>query len=306
MPDEACRDHVGGAARASDAAAELVGRIDCYRKFVGIDHARLNARITEAVEAHADYLEMNEVLSDPNADWWIEEFGEFGFTGRTSYDRLVKSEYLVEDFGANVFVWEVLSLVEEGLSYTERADAWLHNPFLRDVFLAPAWEGAGYAEFSAVDPYQGDDLTVSYMNVVLLHPSGSHATTPAVYPADGQIEVPLSWENPYVVEPQLAGMPAFGGYPITFTFGSTSPVGNQINPLGVEVISSVIVSPTEEVPHVVVLPDAYSFGEVWSTAMLVPLNPLQPNTTYTVTAELSWVERDNHVVTVTFTTSAGG
>lgn len=259
VPDEACRDNVAGGSNATDGAVELFGRVDCYRRFVGVDRARLNPRITEAVENHANYLEINDVLSDPDAAWELETFGEFGYTGRSAYDRLVDTDYLVEDFGANVFVWEVLSEVDRGRTYREVADEWMHNPFVRDVFLAPAWEGAGYAEFPFLNPYDGQEITVSYMNVVLLHPSGAHASTPVVYPADGQLDVPLSWENPYLFEPKLAGTPEFGGFPITFTFGSSVEVGATINALGVQVHSSTIMAGLEEVPHVVLLPDSYSF-----------------------------------------------
>lgn len=302
-PDEACTDHVAGSAGATDAAIELFGRISCYRRFVHLDRANINPLITDAVESHAHYLETNDVLSEQNPEWQSEVFGEFGFTGFTAYDRLVDSKYLVQDFGPGVFVWEVLAYIDPNQTYTEQVDELMDDPFFRDVFLAPSWDGSGYAEFTA--GYPAADSRWAYMNVVLYHPSGAHSTRPVVYPADGQIDVPPSWANPYSFDPQLASLPEVLGYPITFTLGSNQLSGNLGNPLEVEVVASSIVSASGEVEHEVVLPANYAVGTNWSTAALMPLVPLVPNTAYTVTVELSWIERQNHVVTTTFTTGVG-
>jgi hypothetical protein len=300
--DEACSDNVRGAGSASAAAVELIGRVSCYRKLAGLDRANLNSRIGEAVENHANYLLTNEVeVFDPSVDWWAETFGELGFTGTDAYERLYATEYLVEDVGS-AFVWEVLTLVDETQTYTEGVDDLMLDFFFRDVFLAPAWEGAGYTEF----PYTiyGEELTLAYMNVVLYFPSGAHALNPVVYPVAGQLDVPLGWPNDYAANPYdttLDMIPADAGLPITFTFGSNT-VGAGLNPLSVSVVSSAITSASGPVEHIVVLPGSYAPGTLWSTAALIPTEPLLPNTTYTVAAELSWIERSNHLVTTTFTT----
>src|SRR5690349_17935581 len=89
--DDACRDGVRGERYGSDAAVDVVRRISCYRRFVGLDRGIIDEQVTEAVEAHARYLEKNAVLST-TGDWWAEAAALPGFTGIEAYDRLYTAE----------------------------------------------------------------------------------------------------------------------------------------------------------------------------------------------------------------------
>lgn len=292
--DDACRDGVRGERHGSDAAADVVGRISCYRRFVGLDRGDIDKRITAAVESHADYLGTNQVLST-TGDWWAESPGLPGFTGVGSFDRLEAAEYLVASVGS-AFVWEVLLPAAGG--GTGVIDEVLIDPFARDALLAPAWEGGGYAEFG--DPVLGGDF--AYMNIVLYYPSGSRATRPVVYPQDGQTDLPTSW-NVDPTDAAFAGLPEVAGFPISFTMGSSRVVTGD-NPLEVAVLNSTITGPSGEVPHVVLLPGLYTVGVNWSTAILAPLAPLEPNTDYTVEADLAWVDVPKKHEELVFTTGS--
>lgn len=292
--EEACKDNVRGDRDATDAAIDVVQRISCYRKFAGIDRGNLHQRVTEAAEAHGLYLAENP--DQLYAGWNLETSGGTGFSGATAYDRLVETGYLVPDV-SEPFIWEVLGYVEPDLSIPEQVDLEMHDPFIRDVYLSPSWEASGYTQFPAFDQ------VLSYMNIVLYYPSGARSGKPVVYPIDGQTNVPTTWENVYAAfDPLLGAMPPVAGYPITFTCGSSRTLPG-INPLSVAVVSSAITGPSGPVEHEVFLPGQYLFGVNNSTAILVPREPYEPGTTYTVDVSLQWIDHDKDI-SLTFTTGS--
>src|SRR5262249_35906024 len=118
--DDACRDNVRGDQNGSAAAAEIVGRISCYRRFVGLDRGNIDKRITEAVSAHTSYLASQQVLST-TGDWWAEDPSLPGFTGIDGFARLYAAQFLSEGVGS-AFVWEVLLPVDDELTRVETID----------------------------------------------------------------------------------------------------------------------------------------------------------------------------------------
>ena len=239
--DEACRDRVPGDRHGSAEAADLIGRIGCYRRYVGLNRANIDRRITEAVESHVDYLRLHPGWVG-TGQWQAEEPNTRGYTGRDAFERLYASEFLVEGVGS-AFVWEVLLPIDEAIRRRELVDLFMHDPFVRDVFLAPAWEGAGYAEgrVEGVGEF-------AYMNIVMYFPSGSRSNRPVVYPHDGQTQVPVAWTVLDPGDPNLADLPPVAGYPITFTVGSSTVGSGTSNPLDVHVLGSRIDGPDGPVP----------------------------------------------------------
>jgi hypothetical protein len=282
--EDACPNHVSGERHGSPEADELFLRVSCYRRYVGLDRANIHRRINDAAAAHASYLTENQVLST-TGQWNLEVAGEPGFTGADAFERLQDAGYLGLD-PSSAFVWEVLTLVSDVDSYGSHIDELMLDPFVRDVLLAPAWEGAGYAEGS--DPAFGE---FAYWNIVLYFPSGARSTRPVTYPQDGQTEVPTSWSPADPSDPALLGIPALAGFPITLTFGSSQISTNGTNPLNVLVSGSTLLGPEGEVEHQILLPGVYSLGVNWSTAILVPTQPLQPDTTYELAARVTWIDR---------------
>ena len=291
--EDGCKNHIAGQAGSSPEELAIFSRITCYRKYVGLDQARIVTNITEAAENHAYYLEQNQVLTNDPYNWPYEYAGGVGFTGEDSFARLDASQYFVETT-ATAFVWEVLILVEDDFSYEQLIDDYMVDPFFRDAFLAPSWEGGGYGE--GTDPTWG---RFGYMNIVLYFPSGSRTTRPVVYPQDGQVDVPTTWVRTF--EDAAMDLPVETGMPISFTVGSAR-ITSGINPLEVNVKSSSIRGPSGELEHQVLLPGYYAGGVNWSTAILVPVQPLEPNTTYDVEVELSWIDQNSRKEELSFTT----
>ncbi|MEZ4238314.1 MAG: hypothetical protein R3F59_19610 [Myxococcota bacterium] len=293
--DDACRD-LPGASGAPAEAAEVIGRIDCYRRFAGADGARIVPDVQEAAEAHAAWLARHG--TPHGADWRAEAPDTRGFTGADALERLYTSGYLVRDVGT-AFVWELLLPLGGGYTRPELVDAHLADPFLRDLFLAPGWEAAGYAE--GVDP---GGARFGYLEVVTTFPSGTHSLRPVVYPADGQTGVPPAWRVQDPGDPALADLPDVAGFPVSFTFGSNTFGSGSDNPLEVDVLRSELRGPGGLVPHRIVLPGADAAGRNRATAALVPEAPLQPDAEYTWEVALSWVDVGARVLTGSFRTGA--
>jgi hypothetical protein len=302
--DEACKNHVAGQSGSSEEETAVFSRITCYRKYVGLDQARINDRVSEAAAGHAEYLEQNQTLTSDPYNWPYENAGQPGYLGETSFDRLDATQYFVEGVTDTAFVWEILMSLDSVQAdgdpdevYAAIIDAYMIDPFFRDAFLAPAWDGGGYGE--GTDPTWG---TFGYMNIVLYFPSGARSSRPVVYPQDGQQDVPTTWIRSF--EDPMIDLPFQVGFPITFTHGS-STLGAGTNPLDVSVDSSSISGPSGDVEHTILLPGPYASGINWSTAILVPVEPLEPNSEYTVEAELSWINRDKRTEKLTFHTGDG-
>ncbi|MBX2798849.1 MAG: hypothetical protein KTR31_14330 [Myxococcales bacterium] len=298
--DEACKENVGGDKGASAEAVEVFQRITCYRRYAGLAKGKMNRRVTEAVENHARYLSIHGL--DFGTFWQLEEQGE-GFTGADAFERLDHTGYLVEEVGASAFVWEVLlTQIEADTDQTELVDQYMRDPFLRDVWLAPGWDAGSYAQ-APVEGKFGPFLV--YMNIVLYFPSGSRSTRPVTYPVDGQTGVPTSWFVPYP-DKVFAGLDTEVGFPITLTAGSSILGTGSTNVLDVVVDQSTITheGTGERVAHRVIPPGQYWPGTNWSTAILLPEQPLEPDTTYTVEVQMGWVGNDNHRETVSFTTES--
>ncbi|MCB9698069.1 MAG: hypothetical protein H6738_14920, partial [Alphaproteobacteria bacterium] len=227
--------------------------------------------------------------------WNIEELGTPLFYGESVFDRLRRAEFNLDT--AQSMVWEVLMPVSEDRTRTENVDLLIHDPHYRDPLLAPGWYGGGY------DEGRDEFLGLAYSVWVLDLPSGTHSGKPVFWPVDGDTRVPpevMVWRPGDGYDSKLRG------YPITMTFGSSEVLGiGRENPLGVSVITSVITADDGTVvEHDVELPSSSEFGTNNSTVILWPVEGLQPQTTYTVDAEVSWVTTPHKKFSWSFTTTA--
>lgn len=290
--DEACKDKVRGEKHASAESAEFFRRLACYRRYAGAEQPRIDSKVTIATEAHVDWLDANV---DQAVFWNVEDQGTALFYGETVFDRLSRAEFNLDT--AQSLVWEVLMPVTEDRTRTANVDLLIHDPHYRDPLLAPGWYGGGYDE--------GDDLFLgwAYSVWVLDLPSGTHTGKPVFWPVDGDIQVP---PEASIWRPGEGYTSQLRGYPITMTFGSSDVLGiGRDNPLGVSVISSTITADDGTVvEHDVELPASGEWGDNNSTVILWPAEALQPLTTYTVEAEVSWVTTPHKTFTWSFTTTA--
>lgn len=294
--DEACLDTVPGEQHLL-TQSDLIDRMTCYRRFVGLSPARVNRLVQRATESHANYLEINNLVSPQMTaeDAFLEDPANTGFTGFDVWDRLGATGLITPETQSGLGVWDVFFSNAGG----EEPDEVLADPYFRDVAFQPLWVGAGYAELQGALGGRA-----AYMNVVYGFPSSNRTDRPVVFPRDGQTDVPRSWV-PYGNPADPMSERSIVGFPITITVGSDSVSGGA-NPYELRVISATLTGGNQgSIPLIQVLPGAYPWGALRATVILAPIVPLEPQVEFTLEVELEWNVRSKTIVT-TFTTGVEG
>src|SRR5262249_19228910 len=126
---------------------------------------------------------------------------------------------------------------------------------------------------------------------------GKDATTPILYPADKQKDVPLLFSKGEIPSPVPEGKQEKSGYPITVIFSLDSEVKNAI--------ASLKDSANKDVEVWKSSPEKPAGGQKdyqRNTICLIPQLPLRPNSSYTVTVK-AFVDKEEWTKTWTFTTA---
>jgi hypothetical protein len=293
--DEACKDPLPGEQHMV-APSEVMTRIGCYRRFVGLAAGKITRTSQEAAASHAGYLELNRVLaSDPTVgELFLQDPDMPGFSGETLSDRLQASGAFDPTSGEGMGFWNIfLYDINSGI------DDMVTDPYLRDAFFQPLWVGAGYGELANLE-----GGTSGYINMMYAFPPARRMHRPVVYPKHGQTDVPLA----YVVEREGDFLGAVGdviGFPITLTVGSESISGRD-NPYELVVErASLTGGPQFEVPLTIVEPGSFPWGTMRATVILAPTVPLLPSVEYTLEADIRW-NMGPKTVKVNFTTTSDG
>jgi hypothetical protein len=243
------------------AAQTALDRVNLYRARVGAVPLQLHPAIITAAQAHADYHMLNH--SDPSA-WEHGAHGEVegkpGYTGRWPGDRMRAAGY--PWFGGS----EVMHYLGDPVA---SVDDWMATIYHRVIPLGPHhyYMGYGYGRSS--------QTRVDVMNFGT-GPRESGIWSPAIpyplaYPADDQTDVPVSWWGGESPDPLPPGAAKPVGYPFTL-----QGVGGTLR---VDIIEMRNAS-----GHLVAVhpnpPDCPAFN----CFALIAVSPLQPNTTYIITA----------------------
>ena len=316
--DDACPEKIPRSGDAPEASIDYMLRLSCYRRYAGIRRARMHPAITEASNRHAAYLEQHVFLEDrvvrppdeaPYYDVTLDEAraedpGLDGFSGRDSDERFRAAGFPLDY--QSYFIWDLVQYeFDETMPREELVDEQMHDPYLRDVLLAPGWRGGGLAE--------GDGALGRFLwvNSLLFFPSNVRALNPVVYPVDGQTDVPLDFSTVRFLPPWDQFLVDLGdnrfrgervGYPITITFGSNDLSPSPENLTGAQLLSAEIRGPDGPIEHVEVFPGPHESGFNAATIALVPTEPLLPDTTYEVEATVSSVSITSKRIQLSFTT----
>ncbi|MEN0063976.1 MAG: hypothetical protein AAGA48_17615 [Myxococcota bacterium] len=308
--EDACKDDVPGARDAPAGAVAVFQRLTCYRRYAGLSEARLSPAISEAVVNHVNYLQLNisaEELFTKPIDLQFEERSRPGYTGPYPLERFDLAGFDTET--SSVQTWSVFAGMAEDAPPAQFVDREIHDPLFRDPMLAPGWRAGSFARGELDSEVEGAaGYPFGYLEAALFLPSGQNAFQPVVWPVDGEVDVPTSWFNRWPAK-QASPQPfdelaRVVGYPVSFTFGSDETSFNfASNPLDVQMRSSRFTGPDGDVLHVALFPGSYFGGVNTSTLALIPVEPLQPGTTYEVEVDVSWVSRDRLTMTTSFTTA---
>lgn len=299
--DEACPESAPGTKDLDADPAAFLTRLACHRRMARIHAGRGNVKAQQASDAHADWFETQ--YTDGASFTFTEELGTVGFVGRDYMERLQYTGWMGQERTEIAAVREVALELPEGTGPAEAADLFMAQVYARDVTLHPAWWVGGYAV--AHDWHA--------LSIAIHNPPDRHMNRLVTYPADGQTGVPTSWDpsgwariDDEVPKDRLVG------YPFTLVVGGEDAVADVVdtgstefppNPYGLTPRNLVILGPDgSELAAVVVEPDGTSPLEL--SVGLVPLEPLEPNTTYTVQAEVDWAMKDRKRLEVEFTTGS--
>lgn len=171
----------------------MLGKINAYRKLAGLEEVILDDKLSEACDHHALYLAENEEdARDPKFNIHSEDSQRQGYT-------------------------------EEGANYAPRMHIG-QAPF-DPLSLIESWVSAFHFRFAVLEPTyrkigigcaQGPRLWVGI--VLPDNPSRVPAKEPAVFPAEGQNNVPLTYDGGESPDPIPESKDRNAGFPITVQF----------------------------------------------------------------------------------------
>lgn len=277
--DEACHSEARGSDNASAVAEAFQRRVDCHRRVAGLQRVRLTEAASNAAQAHATYQQYQGALS------YQETEGEPSYTGQTAWDRLITAGYDPDEASREVGLWEVV-----GFRYDLPIDDVVDQVFmpsfiLRDKLMIPTVAGAGYGDAD------------SWLEYLLLFefPADARVDRPVAYPASGQVDVPTSayaLEPGGSVDPDWLPWGELRGYPLTLSFGATSALGSYDstgNVYDIHVSKLELEGPDGQVAVDWTVPGDERSRLQFSVAV-VPLDPLEPSTSYTLRAQGTTVD----------------
>lgn len=262
--DDACWDDLRGEGYATQGADEAIKRYNCYRNFLGLSLPKIEPNLQEAAHAHARYMATNGTTGD------AESPGDPDFTGTNSIARLAAAGYAY-----NYPFWPITQ--EANIPPADIVDMWVDDGFAREIVTTAGVTHAGFAQVEG------------QVSALLAFPLPSPAA-PIVYPADDQVGVGLSYfDQPF-------------GYPITVTVGSEIWTGDISNIYDLSVEGAELVGPDGDLDmEGPFLPGQSEDVSLLATAVFVPSDELEPGTTYSFRATVTWIDGTADVRS-TFTT----
>lgn len=231
-------------------------RVNYHRQLAGLPLVSLNQNLSQAAQAHADYLNLNNYAGH-------DEIPNYqGYTGSTPAERASSAGYNWASVG------EVISF---GYNAQEGVDALIMAIYHRFIILNPDFVEMGVGDAS--------HPTYGRVQVILF---GRQKTTQApqgiigVYPGDGQKGV-LTFFNSDLESPDPVAGKSLVGYPISIHFSKDFTISNPSFSVYKDSVELSITTVNSSATN----PKAFS---------VIPLDKLEPNTTYQ--AEFSAIIND--------------
>jgi uncharacterized protein YkwD/photosystem II stability/assembly factor-like uncharacterized protein len=247
-------------------AQKALDRVNYYRKVVGVFPLALNPNANQSAQNHANYFRLNQ--TDPSAlpDPHTEVEGKPGFTGEQVGDRLAYVGFGKDSMLPMGTSGEVMSGWD---SPNESVDSYMNTVYHRYSILSRNYTLMGYGSILA--DYQnsfGGISVIDMVNSIVYQGDWIEPTLPkiVVYPISGQIDVPTSWNGSECPNPLPPGAKTPTGYPITIQADD-------------EIIISNLSEVHDNQGHLI---DVYQITSWTGNFGLIPVQPLQPNMTYTV------------------------
>jgi uncharacterized protein YkwD len=245
--------------RTPDEQARVLGRTNEYRRDAGVPPLAAHPKVQAAAQSHAQYMADTGQLSHAQAQRTSKHF-----TGDTLEDRLRRAGAAYARSG------EVVGLASQS-SPSVVVDDLMNSVYHRLLLLSPGFTHAGAGVARGADAA----LEVTYVAIDFIAPpqAGAGNATPslAAYPPDNQREVPGDFD-PATETPNPFPQQALVGQPVSVqTAADRRLVVNEFR-------LSAAGQPAPVEAKVLTQSNDMQMPE-WA-AVLVPLQPLLPGTTY--------------------------
>ncbi len=266
--DAACGQADGaGDPLASQAQVDGLWRLNCHRRLAGVPEVQLAPALNQAAQAHSDYM-----LATGEYDHREEDSSQPSWTGGTALERATAASYSLSTVDSQLA--EVIGFRTSNANATFAVDNWINTVYHREPLLVPQLLDVGVGEAGI------------YNVMELVAPWSADTTKLALYPARGQSDVPVSFDSD-TETPDPVEEAGLVGPPVTVSVLSDGWASNA-DPYDLEIDTSrtsIRATSGVEIPFVVLEPGS----DPWLMRMvaLVPLQPLDPSTTYEVRVTLS-------------------
>ncbi|TNE92635.1 MAG: hypothetical protein EP330_01435 [Deltaproteobacteria bacterium] len=269
---DACMDRTPGQAafdsKEDAPAVKMVHRVNCWRRLAGARKVRVSKQLSDAATAHAEYVVTNGYEATNGG--LFEDPSLPGYTGEDPIERGMNFGY---DWGASTIAfWEATEplALYDAVTY---ADIQLHDIYGRQVVFQPGLEAVGYG--------RAGDWVVSEWHYQW--PTNYHTNRPLIWPLEDMTNVPIS--APFLDDDLQYRT---RGYAISAHMGSANDADLfQSDPYDILLRAASLTGPDGEVEIKTMTPST-ALGNFPYSAAIIPLDPLEPETTYTVFLDLAW------------------
>ncbi len=241
------------AAYADSPDAQVLARVNAFRKAAGLGEVKLDADLSKGCAQHAEYMRLNKG-TDAMA----------GLNAHTQRPELPGASAAGALCGKNADLFPGVS------DLAGAVDGWMAGIYHRRPMMDPALTkvGFGYAA-------NGDGTYMAALMFAKTKPSA--AGWPVAYPASGQKDVPLEYGNEV---PNPIPNNGRGGYAVTLQFPPFDKVTK---------VKATLTAGKTKVPFYLSDPEhpATSFGQ-YGVVSVIPKQALDPSTTYTVKIDATW------------------
>lgn len=296
---------------ARDVTPTVLAPVNRFRAAVGLPPVTAADGLAQAAVYHAAYLAAHSQVQGLDAH--SEQAGRAGFTGTTVGDRAYAFGWT--GFRPNEGVVLSSRAVEPAAALQSLIDTVYHRlPFQVPgaTALGAGLQGGRFVVMigQPVDP-TGSETSHTGGTA----PGGKAAPLPgidvSVYPADGQVGVPVSWDGAETPDPyRLFPGARPGGYPITAVLGCSRVFHcyDSVTVTAARLFREGGGSSTP-VPVRLLTPDNDPYLRTPPAVALLPVDALRPGTRYTVELSLRVRPHGGNVQTITkrwsFTTGRG-
>ena len=298
--ETACAKDIGGSSWASDDPVHYFSRVNCYRRYAGMGKVKVQKDIQESVTNHTAYLTKH---FDPTLAWSsielsLEDPSLDGFTGVDDYDRISEHSYVNStSHGAWVHASLEIPAERNAAGWASIVDEEMHHFVYRQKFLQPASWGVGLAV----------DSVWRYSFEVYRFPADSQVTRPVLYPVDGQVDVPTTSDNFWDIDGYDVPIGTHG-FHITATVGSMQGGSwTDPNPYDLFATDTTLTDGNgNDIDFWLITPDNATPGAFLYSIAVVPKEPLEPSTQYTMTSHIEWLDGSKDIETTFTTADASG